>query len=98
MVEDDQETIKHLKQKNVKIISTAADSRENISLADLKGPVAILVGNEGAGLPEEVIKLTDEQVRIEMPGLAESLNVGISAAVILYEVIRQRGVIGNRDV
>ena len=89
-VEDDKETIEHLKEKNVKIITTDASAQKGIFDSDLKGPVAILVGNEGAGLPEEIIKLADDSVKIPMPGKAESLNVGISTAVILYEALRQR--------
>lgn len=97
-VEDERETIEHLKQKNVKITATSAAGEKSCFEVNLKGPTAILVGNEGAGLPEEVIKLADERVKIPMPGSAESLNVGMSTAIILYEVIRQRGVTGNRDV
>jgi TrmH family RNA methyltransferase len=88
-VEDDQETIEHLKQKGVKIIATAVDAKRVVSTADLKGPVAVLVGNEGAGLPGEIVKLADEVVKIPMPGKAESLNVGVSTAILLYEILRQ---------
>lgn len=88
-VEDDQETIEHLKQKGVKIIATAVDAKKVVSAADLKGPVAVLVGNEGAGLPEEIVQLADEVVKIPMPGKAESLNVGVSTAILLYEILRQ---------
>lgn len=97
ITEDEVETIGHLKKKNVKMIATVVDAKKDVQAADLKGPVAILVGNEGAGLPETAIKLADELVKIPMPGLAESLNVGIASTVVLYEIIRQRGT-GNRDV
>ena len=98
LVEDDEETIKQLKRKNVKIIATDALAKKDCVGTDLKGAVALLVGNEGAGLPAELSGLADEMVRIPMPGKAESLNVGVAAAVVLYEVNRQRGITGNRDV
>jgi len=89
-VEDEKETIEHLKQKGVKIIATAVDAKRIVNDVDLKGPIAVLVGNEGAGLPEDVVKLADETVKIPMPGEAESLNVGVSTAIFLYEALRQK--------
>lgn len=91
ITDDEKETIELLKRKNVKIIATDTAAKKDCFAVDLKGPVAVLVGNEGAGLPEDIIKLADETVKIPMPGKAESLNVGVSTAIILYEVLRQRG-------
>jgi tRNA G18 (ribose-2'-O)-methylase SpoU len=53
-------------------------------------PVALLVGNEGAGLPEEVERSADARVRIPMSSGAESLNAAAAAAVLFYEAARQR--------
>jgi RNA methyltransferase, TrmH family len=53
-------------------------------------PVALLVGNEGAGLPEEVIHAADGRIHIPMATRVESLNAGAAAAVALYEAYRQR--------
>jgi RNA methyltransferase, TrmH family len=53
-------------------------------------PVALLVGNEGAGLPEEVERHADARVRIPMAGGVESLNAAAAAAVLFYEAARQR--------
>jgi TrmH family RNA methyltransferase len=88
-INEARETIEHLKQKGVKIIATGASAELDCFAADLKTPLAILVGNEGGGLPEEVMRMADAQVKIPMPGSAESLNVGVSTAVILYETLRQ---------
>jgi TrmH family RNA methyltransferase len=57
---------------------------------DLKGPVAWLFGNEGAGLSESVRHLATHRARIPMPGPAESLNVAAAVAICLFEQIRQR--------
>ena len=84
------EALGELKKRRVRIIAADAAAKKDHYAADYKLPCAILVGNEGAGLDKEVLALADEAVRIPMPGKAESLNVGISTAVILYEALRQR--------
>ncbi|MDD5298093.1 MAG: TrmH family RNA methyltransferase, partial [Rhodocyclaceae bacterium] len=57
---------------------------------DLRGPVAWLFGNEGAGLSPAVSALASASVLIPMPGGMESLNVGAAAAVCLFEEVRQK--------
>ena len=57
--------------------------------ADLKGRVAFLFGNEGAGLSARLLEAADSVVSIPMPGKAESLNVAAAAAVCLFERVRQ---------
>jgi tRNA G18 (ribose-2'-O)-methylase SpoU len=52
--------------------------------------VGIVLGNEGDGLPEEIMAELDDTVRIPMTGTAESLNLGIAAGVLMYEVQRRR--------
>jgi RNA methyltransferase, TrmH family len=53
-------------------------------------PIALLVGNEGAGLPEDVVHAADGRIHIPMATNVESLNAGAAAAVVLYEAYRQR--------
>jgi TrmH family RNA methyltransferase len=60
-------------------------------------PVALLVGNEGAGLPEEVERSADARIRIPMASGIESLNAAAAAAVLFYEAARQRKVLPARD-
>lgn len=69
-----------------------ADPQGEVPLyrADFRGPVAIAVGSEGAGLRPEVRKAATRRVFIPMPGGAESLNVAVAAALLLYEAVRQR--------
>ncbi len=57
---------------------------------DLKGPSAVMIGNEANGLTERAASLCDELIKIPMPGQAESLNASVAAAVLMYEVVRQR--------
>jgi len=57
---------------------------------DWRQPIALLVGNEGAGLPEDVVQAADARVQIPMATRVESLNAAAAAAVVLYEAYRQR--------
>ena len=75
------------------VVATRADAPLRIFEADLRGPVAWLFGNEGAGLSPEVAALARLAVAIPMPGGAESLNVAAAAAICLYEQLRQRQVV-----
>jgi TrmH family RNA methyltransferase len=70
-------------------IATRQDSPSTIFDADLKGPVALMLGNEGAGLSAGLLATADRVVSIPMPGRAESLNVAAAAAVCLFERVRQ---------
>jgi TrmH family RNA methyltransferase len=57
---------------------------------DLMKPSALILGGEGAGLPPDIVRHADRRVSIPMTGPVESLNVGIAAALVLYEAFRQR--------
>lgn len=57
---------------------------------DLRAPFALLIGNEGAGLPRELERSADAQVRIQLAEPVESLNAAVAASLILYEAARQR--------
>lgn len=58
--------------------------------ADLRGGCALMVGNEGAGLDDELLRLADARITIPMPGPVESLNAAIAGSLLLYEAARQR--------
>jgi RNA methyltransferase, TrmH family len=77
-----------LRAKGVKIF--AAVAREGTGDADFCGPCALLLGNEGAGLPAAWIAEADARVTIPCPGAVESLNAAIAGSVLLYEAMRQR--------
>jgi RNA methyltransferase, TrmH family len=61
---------------------------------DLRPPLAVLFGSEGAGLPDEVTDAADLRVAIPMTGTAESLNLAVAVGVLLYEVRRRTGLPG----
>jgi len=66
-----------------------ADS--TVSAAALTGPLVVILGSEEKGISRELLGLSDAQVSIPITGSIGSLNVSVSAGIILYEVIRQRG-------
>jgi 23S rRNA (guanosine2251-2'-O)-methyltransferase len=80
-----------LKERDIRIIGTSDDAEDTLYDADLSGPVALVLGAEGAGLRQLTRKTCDQLVRIPMSGVVESLNVSVAAGVCLYEALRQRG-------
>lgn len=79
-----------LRKKNIKIVSTTPDTEVIYTNTDLTGPVAIVMGSEQYGLADFWLKECDAPVRIPMKGQADSLNVAVSAALLVYEAVRQR--------
>jgi RNA methyltransferase, TrmH family len=77
-----------LRDQGVRIL--AAVPRDGASEADLRGPSALLIGNEGSGLPEAWIAQADARVTIPFTGAVESLNAAIAGSVLLYDAMRQR--------
>ncbi|MEB3222802.1 MAG: RNA methyltransferase [Candidatus Sericytochromatia bacterium] len=69
---------------------TLAEGASDLFDADMRGGVALLVGNEGRGLDPEALAQADASVKIPIPGRAESLNAAMAATVCLYEAVRQR--------
>jgi TrmH family RNA methyltransferase len=81
-----------MQSANLPIWALALGGGQNLFAVDLAGPAGILVGNEGAGLSEEILQAATASVRIPMPGGVESLNAAAAAAIALFEAVRQRGV------
>jgi len=79
-----------IKSRGVRVLATSSHKGTLIEDADLRGPVAFLVGNEGAGLPKDLLAKADEVVAIPQSSRVESLNAGIAASIMLYEAARQR--------
>ena len=82
--------INELKEKGVWIFGTAAEGSVPMYRADLTGPAAIVIGNEGDGLSQLVRKNCDVMVHIPMKGRITSLNASNAASILLYEAVRQR--------
>lgn len=73
-----------------RLICASGHARESLYQADLRGPLAWVFGNEGAGVSAALRAAATEELRIPMPGKTESLNVAAAAAICLFEQVRQR--------
>jgi len=83
-------SLNEMKERDIRIIGTSDDAEATLYDLDLTGPVALVLGAEGAGMRQLTRKTCDELVRIPMAGAVESLNVSVAAGVCLYEALRQR--------
>jgi TrmH family RNA methyltransferase len=84
------DAIARLRKRGLAIVGTAAEGGTPYADADWRRPLALLLGNEGAGLPEAVRRQADSVVSIPLWGPVESLNVGVAAGLLLFEAARQR--------
>jgi len=83
-------TLNELKERAIWIIGTSDDAPQTLFQADLRGPVALVLGAEGEGMRQLTRKTCDGLVSIPMRGAVESLNVSVASGVCLYEAVRQR--------
>lgn len=79
-----------LHKRGVRLVVAAAGGYVTLNEAALDGSVALVIGNEGAGVPADVMAAADARVAIPCPGPVESLNAAIAGSVLLYEAARQR--------
>ena len=87
---DEQQALTELREAGVRVMSTTVAGAQPADLVDLADPVALVIGNEGNGVPAELAAKTDGAVTIPCPGPVESLNAAVAASVLLYEAARQR--------
>ena len=85
-----EEVSEKLGAENVRLIATSSHKGTPLDQADLKGAAAIFFGNEGSGLPRDVMAKLDEVIAIPHTQQVESLNAGVAASIVLYEAARQR--------
>jgi 23S rRNA (guanosine2251-2'-O)-methyltransferase len=84
------QTIRRLQQKNIWIVGAESSAQEIFWDVQLNGPLALVIGSEGKGLGPRLRKNCDLLVRLPMAGHITSLNTSVAAAVLAYEVFRQR--------
>jgi TrmH family RNA methyltransferase len=85
-----EECIKFLKENNIQILTAQLQDSELYYDTDMKRGTAIVMGTEATGLTDIWRKAADAHIRIPMLGITDSLNVSVSAAILLYEAVRQR--------
>ncbi len=79
----------------VRVLATVAAKGTPVERCDLTTPSLVLIGNEGTGLPPAIVADADDRISIPMRAGANSLNVAVTAALVLYEARRQRGTAGT---
>ena len=83
--------LEELKSRGLWIYGAAAEGSSPMWETDLRGPICLVIGSEGEGLGRLVREKCDVLVSIPMRGQVSSLNASAAAAVLIYEVLRQRG-------
>jgi 23S rRNA (guanosine2251-2'-O)-methyltransferase len=83
-------TLNELKERGIRIVGTSDDAPRSLYDIDLKGPVALVLGAEGAGMRQLTSRTCDELVFLPMRGAVDSLNVSVASGICLYEAVRQR--------
>lgn len=85
------QTIEYLKKNNVWVVGTDATGDKAFYESDLKGAIALVVGSEGEGMGKLIREKCDFVVNIPMQGEISSLNASVAAAIVMYEILKQRG-------
>ena len=84
------ELIPRLRERGVRLLATSSHNGTPLPEANWSLPLAIFIGNEGAGLGGEIMHQMDETLAIPQAAVVESLNAGVAASIVLYECARER--------
>ena len=87
--------LKFIASSGVKLLAASEKARKNYTEAILSEPIAIIMGAEDEGVSSDHLRLCDEMVSIPMLGTIDSLNVSVAAGVLIYEAVRQRGIVDS---
>ncbi len=85
-----EDAMTELRAHGVKLVATSSHRGKPVCEADLSAPIAIFIGNEGAGLPKALVERMDEAVLVPHTEQVESLNAAVAGSIVLYEASRQR--------
>lgn len=83
-----EELIDKIKEKNIKVVGTSLKKSKSLEELEKMKEFAIIFGNEGNGVRENILSKCDEIIRIDMNPSSESLNVGVSASIVLYHLYK----------
>jgi TrmH family RNA methyltransferase len=84
------EVLPQLRERGVRLVATSSHKGVPLPQANLTAPVAVFIGGEGAGIPRDLLAKIDQIVAIPHAPQVESLNAGVAASIVLYEVARQK--------
>jgi 23S rRNA (guanosine2251-2'-O)-methyltransferase len=83
-------TIQYLKDSGIQIVAATEKATKIYTQGNFKTPVTIVMGSEESGISQSILNISDQQLKIPLFGNIESLNVSVSAALMIYEAVRQR--------
>ncbi len=83
-------TVQFLKDSGIQIVAATEKAEVIYTLGNFKIPLAIVMGSEESGISQTILNISDQQLKIPLFGNIESLNVSVSAALMIYEAVRQR--------
>jgi TrmH family RNA methyltransferase len=86
-----------LREQGIQIAAATPEGEVVYTAANLRRPVALVMGSEAHGLSEEWLTAADLRLTIPMHGQVDSLNLSVSTALMLYEVVRQRGEVSSKQ-
>ncbi|RMH11947.1 MAG: RNA methyltransferase, partial [Gammaproteobacteria bacterium] len=86
-----EEALNWLRQNDITVMTTSLEASKSLYDCDLKVGCALVLGSESAGVTHFWLQNADQRIIIPMAGQVDSLNLSASAAVVLFEVVRQRG-------
>ena len=84
------DVISLLQTRGTRILIASLEAEKSFYEVDLSGQTAIVLGNEANGVSQRWREVAEESFRIPMLGVADSLNVSVTAAIVMYEALRQR--------
>lgn len=87
--------LKFIGSSGIKVVAATEKASQNYTETSMSEPLAIVMGAEDEGVSPEILRLCDNMVKIPMLGTIDSLNVSVAAGVLIYEAVRQRGVIDS---
>lgn len=89
IIDDIENKIFELKEKNIKVIGTSLSKSKSLEDIEKYDKYAIIFGNEGNGVRNNILNLCDDVIRIDMDSKCESLNVGVSSGIVLYHMYKR---------
>lgn len=88
-IRDNDDFFDSMKKKDINIMTTSLNGKP-LEREDFKQGFVIVIGNEANGVRKDIIEKSTKEIKIPMPGGAESLNAGVAASIIMYEAMRSR--------
>ncbi len=89
------QTIEKLKENGFWVIGTDVEAEITYDELDYDSPVCLIMGNEGKGISKAVAKHCDYTIQLPVLGKVQSLNVSVTAGIVLYEILRKRNILGE---